>query len=250
MTEFRRASLLAAMLVSIVLAVVACGGAAATPTPTPTPVGEAAPPADATPTPEPTPVGEETPTFAIPSFDLGSLTGAIPGVDSYRTSYSVGGVEQYGTVVVTKPVLSKAITTLNDDGTVDSRLIVIGTDVWQADGADGAFEVVPGALGSSMLLAFDPTMMLGAFANLPWANAATDKGTESKNGVQARHLRIDPGTLPAFASVFPAGASVDIWVAEAGYVVGWEMAGFDSGQDVSIQVTNVNDPANKVEKPA
>ena len=48
----------------------------------------------------------------------------------------------------------------------------------------------------------------------------------------------------------PAGASIDVWVADAGYLVAWEMSGFEEGQDLSIQVTGVNDPANVVEAPA
>jgi hypothetical protein len=32
--------------------------------------------------------------------------------------------------------------------------------------------------------------------------------------------------------------------------VAWEMSGFEADSDISIQVTNVNDPANKVERPS
>ena len=249
MTESRRTSLLAAMFVSFTLVVAACSGAAATPPPVPGAVGDATP--EATPTPTPTPEGAEaTPPGDLPTIDLGALTGAIPGVDSYRTSFSIGGVKSYETVVVTKPVLSKAITTFSDDGSVDSRLIVIGDEIWQANGTDGAFEVIPGQLGSAMLLAFDPTMLLSAYANLDWATGATDQGTESKNGIQARHLRIDPSSLAGLAGIWPAGSSIDIWVADAGYIVAWEMSGFETGQDVSIQVTGVNDAANKVDRPS
>lgn len=256
MTGFRRANLLAALFATIVVTVGACGGSSATPTPTPAgeatppPAGEATPPpaGEATPTPEPTPAGEATP-GAIPSFDLGALTGAIPGVDSYRTSFSVNGVEQYQTVVVTKPVLSKAITTLND-GVVGTRFVVIGADTWTAEGADGAFEVVPAALASSLLFAFDPALMLGAYTSVNWGQVAADKGVESKNGVQARHLQIDPTTFAGLAGGMPAGSSIDIWVADAGYLVAWEMTGFEEGGDISIQVSGVNDPANKVDRPS
>lgn len=249
MIDRRRASLLAAMLVSIVLTVSACGGSAATPTPVP--AGEATPPpAEATPTPE-TPQGAEaTPDAALPTFDLGALSGAIPGVDSYRTSFSVNGVEQYQSVVVTQPVLSKAITTFDEDGTVSTRFVVIGAEVWTADGADGRFEVVPEALANSMLLAFDPTLMLSAYANVDWAHGAADQGSEEKNGVQTRHVRLDPTTLVGAAAAMPAGSAIDLWIAEAGYVVAWEMSGFAEGQNMSIQVTGVNDPANKVEQPS
>ena len=101
-----------------------------------------------------------------------------------------------------------------------------------------------------MLMAFDPAMMLGAYAGIDWGGAAADQGTEEKNGVQARHLKIDPTTMVGLAAAMPAGASIDIWVADAGYLVAWEMSGFEEGQDMSIQVTGVNDPANKVEAPA
>jgi hypothetical protein len=145
--------------------------------------------------------------------------------------------------------LSKAITTFDDDGTVDSRFVVIGKEAWQADGEDGAFTAVPEALAGTMLLAFDPTTLLGAYAAMDWGHAATNVGTEDKNGVKAVHLKIDPTSVVGAAVQMPAGASIDVWVAEAGYIVAWEMSGFKEGQDLAIQVTNVNDPANKVERP-
>lgn len=247
MTRPTRASLGAALLLPIILTIAACGGGGTTATPTPV--------ADGNTQPTPTPAGGDgnavpsLPAGAIPSFDLSALTGGIPGADSYRTSTSQNGVKSYDTVVVTKPELSKAITTYNDDGTVDSRLILIGKEAWQAQGADGDFTPIPEALAGTMLLAFDPTMMLGAYANLNWGQAATNLGTEDKNGVRAVHIKIDPTTIVGIGAQMPAGSSIDVWIAEAGYVVSWEMSGFKDGQDMAIQVTNVNDPANKVERP-
>jgi hypothetical protein len=235
----------AVALLSMTLVLTACGGGATGTTArdaTPTPATDATPIAGADATPD---LGA-----AIPSFDLSALTGALPGVDSYRTSFSTGGTTNYESIVVTKPEISKAITTYNDDGTVSNRIIVIGKQAWMADGADGTFEAVPDALAGSVLMAFDPAMMLGAYASMDWAGAAADQGTEEKNGVQARHLKIDPTTMVGAAAGMPAGASIDVWVADAGYLVAWEMSGFEEGQDLSIQVTGVNDPANVVEAPA
>ncbi len=48
----------------------------------------------------------------------------------------------------------------------------------------------------------------------------------------------------------PAGAAVDVWVADAGYLVAWEMTGFPNDANFAIEVTNVNDSSNKVEKPS
>jgi len=250
MIDLRRAGSTSALLIVLALLVAACGGAAtATPTPTPapeaTPVGEATPVVEATPAPE----GEATPELAIPTFDLGALTGAIPGVDSYRTSFSIGGEEAYQSIVVTAPVLSKAITTF-DGGEPSTRFIIIGDEVWMADGPDDDFVSVPAEMGNAMLMAFDPTLMLGAFGGANLAGVGGIVGTEDKNGVQARHIRIDPTTAAGFAASMPAGSAIDIWVAEAGYLVAWEMTGFEADSNISIQVTGVNDPANKVERPS
>jgi len=236
---------LAAMLVA------ACGGATATATPTPVAPGDATPTPAAEMTEAPAteaPVGEATPALPLPTFDLEALAGGIPGVDSYRTSLSTNGVEQYESVVVKEPALSKAITVF-DDGEISQRFVIIGEEAWSASGADGAFESVPSQLASTMLFAFDPAFMLGAYASADWGSAASDLGTEEKNGVQARHLKIDSTTLVGVAAQMPPGSAIDIWVADAGYLVAWEMSGFPEDANISIQVTNVNDPSNKVERP-
>lgn len=246
------------LVLSATFAVVACGGstptptdgADAAPTPTPTPVVGAPTPATTTP-PEATTIATPVdPVDALPAFDLSALSGAIPGVDSYRTSFSVDGVVQYESVVVTQPVLSKAITTYDGD-VVSSRFVVIGDDVWTADGADGRFEPIPAAFAGTMLLAFDPTVMLAGFAGADFANSgAANLGTEDKNGVRAVHVRLDSTSLLGAAGAMPAGSAIDIWVAEAGHLVAWEMSGFGADSDIAIQVTGVNDSANVVARPS
>lgn len=253
MLDSRRANRFAALLAVVALGVAACGGgAAATPTgeATATPAPTEAATAAATPEATEAPGETEAPTIgALPTFDLSALTGGLPGVDSYRTETSVGGVKQYESVVVTKPVLSKAIT-IYDGGEVSNRLLVIGDEAWTADGTDGAFEAVPSQLASSMLLAYDPALMLGGFAAVDWGNAASNQGVEQKNGVQAHHVRIDSTSFVGAAAAMPPGAAIDVWVADAGYLVAWEMSGFPEDANFSIQVTGVNDPANKVERPS
>jgi hypothetical protein len=249
MTDPRRTGRIGALLISA-LVLAACGGATAT-----APAGgETTTPAGATTAPSAA-ASEAAPSLgalpsigAIPSFDLSALSGAIPGVDSYQTSMSMDGEEQYHSVVVTQPVLSKAITTF-DGGEPTQRIIVIGEEAWIADGADGGFEPVPEQLASSMLIAFDPALMLGGFASVDWGTAGAQLGTENKNGVQAHHLRIDSTTTVGLAGQIPAGAAIDVWVAEAGHLVAWEMSGFPQEANISINVTNVNDPANQVERP-
>jgi len=250
MSDPRRATLFAALIAAVILIVAACGGAAATP------AGEvttttAAVTSESSATSETTAVTETTDATvgALPTFDLSALTGGLPGVDSYRTETSIGGVKQYESVVVTKPVLSKAIT-VYDGGEVSQRFVVIGDEFWIAEGADGAFEADTTGFGSTMLMAFDPALMLGGFAGIDWGQAASNQGVEEKNGVQAHHVRIDSTTFVGAAAAMPAGAAIDVWVADAGYLVAWEMSGFPEDANFAIEVTGVNDPANKVDRPS
>jgi len=255
MPGFRHLTRIAALAIATALIATACGGTSSS-SPSATSEASAAPSAEAPSTPASEAPASEAPAEsaepsvgALPTFDLEALTGAIPGVDSYRTSTSLGGVKQYESVVVTKPVLSKAIT-VYDQGKVVNRYVLIGQDAWQADGAGGAFKSIPSQMATSLLVAFDPTIILGAYATLDWATLATNVGAEQKNGVQTRHVRIDSKSPLGAAGVIPAGAAIDVWVADAGYLVALEMTGFPSDANFAIEVTNVNDPSNKVEKPS
>jgi hypothetical protein len=246
-----RRAMLGALFLVAVLVLAACGGATASAPAgaTASPAATAAESAAASEAPTATEPALPSIDLPLPSFDLEALAAGLPGVDSYRTSLSISGVEQYQSVVVKEPVLSKAITVF-DDGDVSQRFVIIGDEAWTASGADGDFESVPSELASSMLFAFDPAFMLGAYASADLGGAAADQGIEEKNGVQARHLRIDSGTLVGVAAQMPAGSAIDIWVAEDGYIVAWEMSGFPDDANISIQVTNVDDPSNKVERPS
>jgi hypothetical protein len=237
MIRSTRATFGAALLLTLALVIAACGGTTPGATPTPTPAGDGN-------------VVPSLPIGALPSFDIGALTGGIPGLDSYRTTFSTNGVKSYESVVVTKPELSKHITTYDDDGTVDSQFIIIGKEAWTAEGADGTFTAMPEQLAGPMLLALDPTTLLAGYAAFDWAHASTDVGTEDKNGVRARHVKIDPTSIVGGSVSMPAGSAIDVWVAEAGYIVSWEMSGFPGEGNISVQVTNANDPANTVERPA
>ncbi len=250
MMRSSRAAIAAVFLLLAAMAVAACGGSAATTNPdgsTPTPAGATATAG----APTATPAEGETPAASIgvlPSFDLSALSGALP-VDSYVATLSVDGKEQYHTVVVTKPELAKDIVT-SEDGTQKTRFIVIGKEAWTQSGPNEKWVQVPEQLASSMLVAFDPSTLLAAYSGVDWSQSSTDQGSEQKNGVQARHLHIDASTFAGGAIAIPAGASIDAWIADAGYIVAWEMTGFGAGQSIAIEITNIDDPANKVEKPS
>lgn len=188
--------------------------------------------------------------YVIPSFDLSQLKVAIPGLDSYKVAVIEKGVKQYETVVVEQPTLLKGITSYNDDGTVSDRYILNGTDTWQASGADGKFEKLPAGAGAQYLLLLDPTTLVAAYANLPWATGATNMGEDSKNGIASHHLHADSTTLGALAGIVPPGGAIDAWVADdGGYIVAMEVTE-NNAVTFQIEVSNVNDPANVVTVPA
>lgn len=249
MTTIRSAGRAGALLIPIALILSACGGGTSSVAPASggTSGATSSPAASTGAISNPTSATGESPVtsaFPIPSFDIGALTAGLANVDSYQIAITVDGVEQYKGVVVTKPVLSRDITI--SGGT---RFVVIGNEAWTAQGSE-PLKSVPSQLATSMFAAFDPTLMVGAFSSPQWAQSSLDKGTEQKNGVSAHHLLIDSTTLVGGLSGVPAGGSIDFWIADAGYLVAWESKGLGAGGDTSIEVTNVDDPGNKVERPS
>lgn len=246
MTTHRSAGRAGALLIPIAIAIAACGGTTTSPSATSGSGASSAPttaPATATPAAS-SATASAAPSFpiAIPSFDIGQLTAGLENVDSYKVSISVNGEEQIKGIVVTKPELARDYTL--KDGT---RVVVIGDKAWMAQ-AGGTLTSVPGALVTGMFAAFDPTLLVGAFSGPQWAASSLDQGKEQKNGVEATHYHIDSTTAAGMTS-FPSGGNVDLWVSDEGILVALEATGFPSG-DLSIQVTAIDDPANKVETPS
>jgi hypothetical protein len=247
MTRITTAGRAGALLIPLALVLAACGGAGSgAPTASGATSGATSAPAPSIGT-EPSQATGESPDasfpIAIPSFDVSAITKGLENVDSYRISITVNGVEQYKGVVVTKPVLSRDLTV--SGGT---RIVVIGDEAWVGQGSE-PLKSVPSQMAAPMFAAFDPTLLVGAFSGPEWAQSSLDKGVEEKNGVQAHHFLIDSTTAVGGFSGVPAGAAINIWIADEGYLVAWESTGI-GGSDMSIQVTGVDDPTNKVDRPA
>lgn len=244
MTRFRIAGRTGILLIPIALLLAACGGGTSSAAPT---ASGGTSGATAAPSTGPSQATGESPDaslpFAVPSFDLSEITKGLANVDSYRVAITIGGKEQYSGTVVTKPVLSRD---LMINGT--THVVVIGDEAWVGQSGQ-PLQAVPAAMASGIFAAFDPTLLVGAFSGAEWAASSANKGTESKNGVNATHYRIDSTTLASGFSGLPAGATIDTWISDQGFLVGLETTGYPSG-DMSIQVTGVDDPANKVERPA
>lgn len=255
MTDLRLAGRAGALLIPIALVIAACSGATSSGAPSTAPGSSAgtggpsaapsAAPASQAPTASAGQPSLALPSLgAIPSFDIGVLASSLSKLDSYRVSITIKGVETYKGVVVTKPVLSRDLTI---SGT--TRIVVIGDEAWIGQGT-GPLQQAPGAMATALFKNYDPTLLVAAFSGEGWAESSLEVGTEQKNGVSAKHYRVDGTTIAAGFSGLPAGATVDVWIAEdKGYLVASEAAGFPGG-DLSIQVTGVDDPANKIERPS
>lgn len=240
MTTTRR-SILVAALTTAVLTVAACGGTTTTSTAPATTVTQ---PPVATPAPTTVPVdASPSDAIAVPSFDLSDLVQNLEGFDSYRVTITTNGAVQYQAVVVTRPVLSRDATL--QDGT---RIVAIGDEAWMGTGDE--LQSVPATMTAGLLSAFDPVLLAGAFASPGAMTGAEDLGTEEKNGIASRHYRIDSASVVGSLASMPPGSSIDMWIAEEGYLTSLAVNGFDaSGGSFAMDVTNVNDPANKVERP-
>jgi hypothetical protein len=238
-----RAALPAFLLVGA-LAVAACGGSAESPTAT-TSAGSSAAPGSPAPSagataPATSDPGAQTatPDATDPGIDISDATGALEGVDSYRMTIAVDGEEVFTAVVVREPVEARAITDLRDVDRghrrrgVDRRLVRPALHGRRPDGC----------------LRPDPPVRCLRADGPTQRDDRPGHRIEERRQRTARY-RIDD-TNPVLGASLPPGAAMDIWAADAGYLVAYVVSGVeDAGGDLSLDITNINDPANTVERP-
>jgi hypothetical protein len=231
---------------ALVAALAACNSAAGTGSPG-TSAGTATTPA---PTTAGATVGPEA------SVDVSAATAALAKLKTYKVTMVVTGTSSVNIelVINNAPTAARSIRTTS--GSVAIRVIEIGDDVW-FDAGTGTFVkgAMPKAQADSMFAAFDLAAMVGGLQQGGVADAMQNMGTEQKNGINAVHLHADEHTvLPAGSSPIPAGATADFWIAvDGGYLVALEAVGFSSATatgDVSIELTNVDDPALIIQPPS
>jgi hypothetical protein len=242
MTTTRSAGRAGALLLPIALLIAACGGTTASGSAGASTGSNATVPPAASTQPEGSTTPGSSPAIAFPSFDIGSLATSLANVDSYKVTITEAGADVLSGVVLTKPVAARDLTLSGG-----ARVVIIGDKAWMAQGG-GALTAVPETLASGLFAAFDPTLLLATFSAPQWAESAQNVGKEQKNGIQATHYHIDSTTAVGGFTGVPAGATIDLWIADEGYLVAFESKGL--GSDMSIEVTNVNDPANKVDQPS
>jgi hypothetical protein len=237
---------LAAVFLIPAIALAACGGAASSPGSNASgaaPSSGIVPPSGLT-----LPSDGSLPSFAIPSFDLSGLITNLDNVDSYKVAIVASNDTSYTGTVITKPVVSRDL--LIGTGTDATHIVTIGDEAWMGTG-DGPLQSAPNALIAGMIPLFDPAVLLSVFANESLLAYADNLGEENKNGQPTTHYKVDVSKLPNFAALgMPATATIEMWVADDGYLVSFIATDFgQAGSNLAIDITNVNDPANVVAHP-
>lgn len=225
---------------------------------TPVPIPSVPPdPSDEVPTLRPAPSGDGP--------DLLAAADALADLDSYRVSIvSRGLVESSrpdGTVTMTSTLVQgtapAAAFTMNgvaglEGGSLEA--IVIGDEAWLRAGG-GRWLKSPGGAADfdAAFTTLSPIALVGGFEEL--AAAIHRISTERRNGVPTLRYRAESGD-PEAAEAGLTGGRADLWLAaEGGYLVAlaidgtWEVDGVPTPILLKIEVSGINDPANRVRPP-
>lgn len=261
----RRAPLLAAIAIAgLALVLAGCDASIARSTPrpsrlvaTPEPRPTAAPTEiDEAPTPRPVPSG---------GLDLIAAADALADLDSYRVSVVSRGLvpasTANGEVTMTSTLVqgadpAAAFTMTGVDGLEGGRLqaIVIGEEAWLKSGSGDWLRSPGGAADfDAAFTTLSPIGLVSGFEGL--AQAINRVGAERKNGAPATHYVSQEGDEEAEAAGLTHGIT-NLWLAtDGGYLVGlaiegtWDVDGTPTPISLTIDITNVNDPANRVSAP-
>jgi hypothetical protein len=137
------------------------------------------------------------------------------------------------------------------------HIIEIGGHDYLDVGGTGSFDQIPMS-GTSLAERFSPATMFSSVIHPSTLGGYDVVGSEIKNGVLADHYQASSAALAELGSIAAiAGATwtADVWLArDGGYPVSMAIVGrAGSGTivyEILFDVTNVNDPANKVTVPA
>jgi hypothetical protein len=215
---------------------------------------------------------DEVPTLRpVPSgeVDLIGAADALADLDSYRvdivsrglvpSSAADGRVTMSSTLIQgDHPAAAFTMTGVDGlEGSSDAPLqaIVIGDEAWLRSGS-GRWTKTPGGAADfdAAFTSLSPTELVGGFE--PLGPAFTKVGPETKNGRATTHFRAEAADPAATEAGLTAGG-VDLWVGrDAGELVAIladgtvDVDGTVTPVYLRIDVTHVNDPANKVRPPA
>jgi hypothetical protein len=182
------------------------------------------------------------------NLDSYKFSWSVVGSDSTSPSDTGGGTTISGTVV-NKPTKASMV------NFVGSEFITIGADQWVSSDNGATWMVNPSLTPVDTFL--PDSNYAGYFDS--YAQSYKQVGTENKNNVDCIHFQ---GDLSALSGLFAqyggvADMHADLWIAKSGNfpVSGAFSFSYASGTSAGsygykFDITNVNDPSNKVEKPS
>jgi hypothetical protein len=249
----------------------------ATAEPTAEPIHEATGAPSNEPTAEPT--GAASPSSSVDTGQLAEAGTLLSDLTSYRLELKMQGVSFVGTDAST-PITMKATVILKPQRAMEFTIsgmgmgdagsdtgmtyVIIGAKAWMVIGGT-SMEAPEGSAGSfdQMFESLAPDKLFGSQYGAYLAGMQK-VGAEQKNGVATTHYRGSQASLEALARLaggadMPFDVSdwtMDVWVAQdGGYLVGALQQGvIQSGETkgtylVEMNISNINDPANKVAPP-
>ena len=201
--------------------------------------------------------------------DLSGAASAFSNISSYKFSMTLAGGD-FGSMLSAlnpgassgnAPFTMSGTVTLTPDKAADINMagfhmIEIGGFDYLDMGGTGSFFKTP-ATGSSLADSFSPATMFSSAIDTSASGGWTKVGSETKNSVSTEHYQATTAALAEYASsiaITDVTWSADVWIAtDGGYPVSMDIVATASDKSIAYEIkfdiTNVNDPANKVTAP-
>jgi hypothetical protein len=204
-----------------------------------------------------------------PNAGLGAAASAFANVRSYTFGMTLAG----GTFSSMLSMLPTSSAVGDAPFTIGGTIIVkpeeaadikmIGLHIIEIGGQDyldmsgtGSFDQIT-ISGTKLAERFSPATMFSSAINPSTVGGYDRIGSDTKNGVQADHYRASSAglaTLGSIAAITGATWTADVWTAQdGGYPVSMAIVGTAVDDsivyEILFDISNVNDPANKVTVP-
>jgi hypothetical protein len=200
---------------------------------------------------------------------LNGAANAFSTISSYKFSMTLAGGDLGSTLSMLGGPSASSNTPFTYSGTVTVKpdkaadismagfhLIEVGGNDYLAMGSSGSFVKTPVA-GTGMTDALSPVQMFSNMIDPSVISGYGKVGSETKNGVATDHYQASAATLNSYGSMIDvSGAtwSADVWIAQdGGYPISMEILAKTNDAstvyEILFDITNVNDPANKVTAP-
>ena len=207
--------------------------------------------------------------FGLATSKLADLTSYRFKVSLEGKGASAGEAQSGGSVTMLGTVILKPAKALRFDMTSAEAgasasgqtlsYVLIGDKAWFGTG--GQMTQMPAESAAGMASSFDsflPEKLFGTDFGA-YASGYRMVGEEQKNGVACQHFQADSSVLQQYASLYGVTGDwhADVWIAsDGGFPVSWDVSGSAASggasgtYSVSVDITNINDPANKVSAPS